>query len=255
METKKLPDALTYLDIIKTLAVIVMIIDHVGLYFFQNEDWFRTIGRIGMPVWFFMIGYASTRALPNRLLIGAFILAAVDFLLFQKLFAMNALVTIMLLRLSIDHVMNFITQSRYLFYLIVVLLVLLSIPTSVIVEYGTMALLFAIAGYMVRHKDKIHELTFVTEKDFYGFMSLIFLGFCVIQNGQFGLSEAQLFVMVVLTALTMVSLITMKPLTFPDFKEPMVKKIVQYCGRNTLDIYVVHLVIFKVILFASLALN
>ena len=255
MPTKQLPVDLTYLDIIKTLAVIVMVIDHLGLYFFASEDWFRAIGRIGMPVWFFMVGYASTRDLPNRLLIGAVVLAAADFLLFQKLFAINALVTIMLLRLCIDYVMNFVTQSRYLFYLSAVLLILLSIPTAMAVEYGTMGLLFAIAGYLVRHKEDVLELTFVTEKDFVGFMVLTFIGFCAIQNGQFGFNEAQLFVMSVFTAITMVALVTMKPTVFPNFKNPITKKILQYCGRHTLDIYVVHLVAFKVILFARLALN
>ncbi len=254
-ETKKLPLDITHLDIIKTIAVIIMVIDHLGLYFFTENDWFRAIGRVGMPVWFFMVGYASSRDLPNRLLIGALILAVADFVLFQKIFALSALATIIFLRLIINPVMNFITSSRYLFVLSIIILTLFAIPTSFVMEYGTMALLFAIAGYMVRHKDNVLEVTFVTTKDFYGYMVAIFIAFCILQNANFGFNELQFVVMVMFTALAMVVLITMRPMTFPKINEPLTKKILQYCGRKTLDIYVAHLLVFKVILFAHLALN
>lgn len=254
-KAKKLPIDVTYLDIIKTIAVIIMVIDHVGLYFFDGNDWFRAIGRIGMPVWFFMVGYALSRDLPNRLLIGALILAVADLLLYQKVFALSALITIITLRLIINPVMDYITRSRYLFWISAILLVLFAIPTAMVMEYGSMALLFAIAGYLVRHKGKVLELTFINDRHFYGYMVFIFFAFCVIQNANFAFSDMQFIVMALFTAIMMIVLVTMTPMTFPQFREPAAKKFLQYCGRHTLDIYVAHLLVFKVILFARLALN
>ena len=81
------------MDILKTVAIILMIIDHIGYYFFPENYWFRAIGRACVPVWFFLIGYANTRELPNRLLIAALILALADLILFQRVFSLNILVS------------------------------------------------------------------------------------------------------------------------------------------------------------------
>lgn len=254
-DIKRLPLEITHLDVIKTIAVIIMIVDHIGLYFFSDNEWFRAIGRIGMPVWFFMVGYASARDLSGKLLICALVLVIADFLLFQKILALSALVTIICLRLIIDPFMNFVTRSRYIFGLAAIILTLFAIPSAMVMEYGTSALLFAMAGFMVRNKDVVMSQTFFTNKDYIGFLIYIFVAFCVVQNAVFGFSDLQLAIMGVFTGFTIYILSTMRPMTFPNFKEPIAKIILQYCGRNTLDIYVVHLIAFKVILFARLALN
>ncbi len=47
---KILPRDLTSYDLLKTLAVILMIIDHVGHHFFPDEMWFRVVGRLCVPI-------------------------------------------------------------------------------------------------------------------------------------------------------------------------------------------------------------
>ena len=246
---KILPDTVTHLDLIKTFAVIIMIIDHIGMYFFNDWLWFRALGRIGgAPVWFFLIGYAHTRKIPDRLFIGALILAAADFILFQKVFAMSALVTIILLRLTIDHVMNFALQNRYLFVVSSVLLAFAYIFTQMLFEYGTLALFFAMAGYMTRQRERIERETFVTKWDYYGFLTFTFFMFIFMQNAIFGFDVVQFTFMALCTAAVMVVLVTMEPMTFPQIRQPQ-KRFLMFCGRRTLDIYVAHLVLFKIIVF------
>lgn len=255
MTAKQLPSTVTHLDIIKTIAVIVMVIDHIGMYFFPDISWFRAMGRIGMPVWFFMVGYARGRDLPNRLLIGALILAVADIVLFNRVFPMNALVTIIILRFVIDYVMEFVLRSRYLFVLSSILLALFYVATNFVVEYGTLALIFACLGYLTRHKNKVMEVTFMTNKDYIGFAIATFIAFCLFQNAQFGFDDIQFAMMGILTFICMGILMTMRPMIFPQIKSRMMIVSLQYCGRKTLDIYVAHLLLFKVILFASFALK
>jgi peptidoglycan/LPS O-acetylase OafA/YrhL len=255
MTAKKLPTEVTLLDALKTFAVIIMIIDHVGLYFFSDEEWFRAIGRVGMPIWFFMAGYALSRDLPNKLLIGALILSVCDFVLFQRTFPFNALATIILIRMLIDPMMNFITRSRYIFVIGCVLLVLFYVATNMVFEYGTLAFLFAVMGYLVRHRDKVMKLTFMRKYDYYFVYAITFFGFCLLQNAQFGFNDIQFIVMMFVTAIVMGILINLKPMTFPQIKGQPQKQFLQFCGRRTLEIYVVHLVVFKVILFVGLGLN
>lgn len=135
MNTKTLPNVITHLDLIKTIAIILVVIDHIGFYFFPDAMWFRAMGRLGgVPVWFFLIGYANTRNIPNKWLIGAFVLIGLDLVLFQHVFPMNVLVTLGALRLGIDLIMKGMVRSRYLFWLFVVIMVMAYIPTNMVME-------------------------------------------------------------------------------------------------------------------------
>jgi hypothetical protein len=161
---KKLPVEVTYLDILKTVAIILMIIDHIGYYFFPENDWFRAIGRACVPVWFFLIGYANTRELPNRLLIAALILALADLILFQRVFSLNILVSFIFLRLTLDYIMLYLLRSRYIYVLGFILTSLFFYGTNMVIEYGTLGITLAALGYITRHKNKIMADTFFKQR-------------------------------------------------------------------------------------------
>ena len=252
---KKLPNVVTHLDIIKTFAVIIMIIDHIGFYFFPDQEWWRAIGRIGMPVWFFMVGYARGRDIPNKLLIGALIIVGADFILFRSVFPFNALITIIILRIVIEYVMNFILKTRYIFILSVFILVFAFVITNMIVEYGSLALLYAMLGYFTRHKGQIINNTFFNKIDYIGYCIYTFLIFCILQNAKFHFSEIQFITMSLFTMVMMLVLTNMKPMTFPEIQDLSLKRFLQFCGRKTLEIYVGHLLLFKVLFFVIYALK
>jgi len=250
-----LPIDVTFLDILKTLAVIIMIIDHTGFYFFPGEEWFRAIGRIGMPVWFFLVGYAKGREITNPLFIGAIILIAMDWILFNSILAFNALVTIILIRLSIDLLMCYALYSRYILFLTIIILSLCYFGTSYVFEYGTLAFLFAMAGYITRHQVSLLKETFLSPYDLIGLKVFLFAIFCLTQNAQFGFSDPQFLFLGIGTALIMWTLNYLRPMTFPKLKNPMLIRLLHLGGRKTLEIYVAHLVFFKLILFTSFVLN
>lgn len=252
---KSLPDTVTNLDILKTVAVIFMIIDHIGLYLLQDALWFRALGRIGgAPIWAFLIGYALTREIPTRLMLGALILVASDLFLKGNPFALNILVSFILIRLSIDHIMPFLLQSRYVFAFMTLLMTICFMGTNLIFDYGTLTLMFAMFGYLTRHKIRLINETFLTRYDYYGFAVFTGLAYIILQNAVFGFSESQSAVMAALMLLVIMIQVTIHPATYPHIRGTA-KNILQFCGRKTLEIYVAHLLLFKIVLFIILTLN
>lgn len=241
--TKSLPSSITSYDLLKTFAVIIMIIDHIGLYFFPDDLWWRAVGRIGFPVWFFLVGHASGRDLPSKLLIGAGALIVANFFAGMTIFPLNALVTIIIIRLVIDKVMAVALQNEMQMWRVSAILFVLALPTGFLMEYGTLGLITAMFGYMVRHRAAINNDDMVIR-----FMLFALGAFIVMQVVSFGFSTEQFLFMALGTAAVRLVLYSFKPASYPTlggYVSSVGRWFAQLCGRRTLEIYIVHLLAFK----------
>lgn len=239
---KALPREITSYDLLKTFAVVIMLVDHIGAYFFPDFLWWRSIGRIGFPIWFFLVGHASGRDLPFKLWGSALLLVGANFVTGMPIFPLNALVTIILIRLLIDPVMSFSKFSLSNFWGRVAILILLVPITYSLCEYGTLGLMTAMFGYMVRNRDKFDE------KLIFQFMVTVLITFLMVQYLTFEFTIAHFAVMAVGTALIRLMLLDFKPKSYPELTKKCggaVTWVFQFCGRKTLEIYVAHLLLFK----------
>ncbi|MCB1651911.1 MAG: hypothetical protein KDI46_07665 [Alphaproteobacteria bacterium] len=238
-----LPKDLTSYDLLKSLAVIIMIADHIGLYFYPEALWWRVIGRTGFPVWFFLVGYARGRDLPPKLLGGAGLLLLGNISAGMPVFPLSALVTIGLLRVSIDPLMRIFLKSPWFLWGGSALLFVLAIPTGFLTEYGTLAMIMAVFGYIVRHKE-----TLPNKEHVFMYALLAFLSFIVTQFLTFSFSHFQFIIMSIGTAAIVAILYVFGLKTYPELTKTLpapVTWLLQFGGRRTLEIYVVHLLLFK----------
>lgn len=241
-----LPESLTSYDFAKTLAVGLMIVDHLGYYFFPEETWLRVIGRLCVPIWFFLIGYARSRDLSPRLWAGALILVAANIITGMSIIPLNILATIIAARLVIDPVMTRVLARRELYWPMMVIFLLLVPPTILLSEYGSHGLVLAVCGYLCRHRDKLENPRRTVEHYFvfaalsYFAVQMITFAFTMPQGAVFGAGLALVFT----------ALYFFRPLTFPHITQnwpaPLVR-LLQFGGRRTLEIYVAHLIAFKVL--------
>jgi hypothetical protein len=247
MLLKKHPtESLTSYDLIKSLAILLMIIDHVGLYFFPEHQWLRAIGRASVPIWFFLVGYAQTRDLTSPIFIGAGLVFASTFVLGGFILPLNILITIILIRLILDHVARLAFKDwEFLIYAAIVCS-LLAVPTFVFAEYGSLGLLIALFGYSLRHRDQLN-IGPLALKIFAAFSILFYVG---IQCWIFNFSVALSVISVVLCGAVGILLYYFKPQTWNAETAPiqLFKPLLQFAGRYTLLIYVVHLILFKLAL-------
>src|SRR5678815_2294516 len=51
-------------DWLKTIAIILVLVDHFGYFFMESDLWWSVVGRMAAPTFFFLIGYARTHAVP-----------------------------------------------------------------------------------------------------------------------------------------------------------------------------------------------
>lgn len=244
MMAKILPNEITSYDLLKSFAVLIMIVDHIGSYFYPDLLWWRAVGA-STPLWIGLMGYANSRHISKSVIIGFLVLLVLDFSLGNRIFPLNIIGTFIILRLTLDKMANFTFNKGPLFFVLTIFLfALLWFPTrTYLFSYGSTALVIALLGYALRRKE---DLSYYVDKIFT--VAIIFYIFD--QSLMFTYTYLQNIMMIVSVLLSFLLLYTNKPKVYPGLKlHPLVKGLIQFCGRRTLEIYVVHLCLFKVAAF------
>jgi hypothetical protein len=237
------PHITTY-DLVKTLAIVLTVLDHIGFFFYPENDWFRVIGRACVPVWCFLIGYASSRDTGKDIWIWATALLASNIVFGGNLFPLNILFTFIAIRLVIDRMASVMFRNWEVMLYAFTALALLIIPTMLAVEYGTSALLLALAGYAVRHRDDL-PVSLNCQRIYIGAAISVFT---LMQLVLFPFDSLQSKTCAFLVGASGLMMYFFKPLQFPSASTRLpgvMVDAVQFTGRYTMEIYVIHLVLFK----------
>lgn len=241
--TKKiLPNKVTSYDLLKTAAVVLMIIDHIGMFFFPDIMAFRIIGRLSAPIWLFLIGFAKTREITLPLMFGALILIGTQTLTTGSPLPLDILVTIMLVRLTIDKVAPIMLRNTQTLYMATIALMVVGMVTILLFDYGAVALLPAILGYCCRRKK-----LFPSRRSVITIMLSCCFGYVFVQSFVVSFNELRDIAIAAIGVIGVFWLLMdFKPKAYPAITG-FSKQILMFCGRNTLAIYVIHLAAFQLI--------
>lgn len=244
LKTKQLPAALTSYDLLKTLALILMVIDHVGYFFFPDDMWWRILGRLSVPIWFFLIGYASTREVPKLFWILGAAVAASALVAGEYLFPLNIVFMLIIARLSVDWMFTHALRNREAFAGMFFLLFLMGIPSLAFIEYGTIGLLFTLMGTLKRREDDVKAPRWML----WAFISASVFVYILIQGLLMpSISGAQLLVFLSGMIVLMIVLNRFRPHVFEKLNTKTMPPIalLQLTGRRTLEIYALHIIILR----------
>jgi|GEM_PF-205973 len=247
---KPLPVNLTSYDLLKTIAILLMVIDHIGAYFYPDEAWFRILGRLCVPIWFFLIGYARSRDLSLKALAGAGILLVGSMMAGEHLLPVSILVTLMIGRNFIDSWMGAGRRGGEALAGLFFLLLLLSVPTGMAFEYGTLGFLFTVFGAMCRYtQDKGEQISAKYKREMLFYAAASFAAFTMMQAAPMpSLSGIQFIALCAGIVIIYFFLHRFRPAELPNITKALPGFFVatlQFTGRRTLEIYVVHLLLFK----------
>lgn len=144
-----------YQDLLKTLALICMIIDHIGLFFFPETWMLRAIGRYAFPIFCFFAGYNFKNSLRFKILIcGIALYIFTDTLIFQRLTEANILISIFIGYVYLSIIQSGIVLSNPSFwqaYTHFIVLACCFSLTDQFFEYGTLAIAMMVLGYSVKN--------------------------------------------------------------------------------------------------------
>jgi hypothetical protein len=136
-------------DMLKVLAMIAMVVDHVGVYYFEGEQIFRIIGRIAMPCFLFLVGYSSKWNNKKDIYIMAALLLAFYAATSGPILPLNILFSIIVTRMMLGFLekKGWIGKTQWMFVIALVLYV----PFLFLLDLTVFNFLFALGGYYVKH--------------------------------------------------------------------------------------------------------
>lgn len=228
------------------IAVVNMVASHFFFLFMREDLWLRIPDRVTVLVFLLTIGYNSSRKSDIGLWVGA----AITSLTFHLALGLNWLTilgTIVLLRLMIEPIMAFLLQSKKRFWAFNIMFLILAPFTNFWMEYGTMAIILAMAGWINRNRDEAEKI--VSPKLYYIFACITYILFTelifpfnLIEFTVLAFGCAFMFWLMYDFRALIMNAVTRRP------KDP-VSKLVSFIGHKGMEIYVIHLVILMAIYY------
>lgn len=239
---------ITAYDYIKVLAVILMMCDHIGAFLFPHVEILRVLGRLCVPIWLFLIGYARSRTIDDRLILCAISVSAMTYVCYGYVEPLNILWTIIIVRILLKGTIAWISQDLTHLAFATTIFFALTPFTRMFFEYGTIAFIFAIWGHITRNGFSIYSARWSGQA--YGFIAMT--TYLLIEQIAFDF-DLSLLPFLIIGSIFVYCLLT---LYFPRNRIGWMpfslntQKTLSWIGHNTLYIYVGHLaVIFIIALF------
>lgn len=261
-------------DWLKTAAILLVVIDHFGYFFVENNEWWSVFGRFAAPVFFFLLGYARSRVVPISWVTFGIILTALDSWNNDwEWVAPNILLSLAFIRLVRPRVETGLQKTGLAGFSLLVLMLILVLPIAgEVVEYGSEGWLWALFGLIQRnfmdarsvHKmtdsDQGHLSSPLSGVDHLGLMRITAITMAAsvaIWQEQLEYSFAPVQLSVLTAGMVLLSITLWLFYRGPSRCQPSSALAVslRFLGRYTFEIYTIQLVLSEVVvnLFPELA--
>ena len=247
-------------DWLKTVAIILVSIDHFGYFFIEDNQWWSVVGRLAAPAFFFLLGYAQTRKVPFSWIWLSVVLTLLDSWNTDWTWvAPNILLSLALIRLARPNVQNILRRHDWAAFALLTAVLIAAVPiTTEFVEYGSEGWLWALFGLCQRmYMDsrtgtaQSPQLSAMTQSP--GLMRLL-AGLlasvvCVWQEQlEYSFSEIQLAALILgISGLSICLSMFLRGPSRIQLPLPFAG-VLQFFGRHTLEIYAIQLAGFEIII-------
>ena len=235
---------ITTTDILKLTGLALVLVDHYGLFFDPDQTWWRVFGRPAAPIFFFLIGFARTNAIPTSWLVLGAILTGLDVISDGWDASLNILFSFALLRLVLPHVDSFIAHRRLPLPLLALALAALAPLFGNVIEYGLSGWLWALLGVSAR-------LALVGEPGSArtrNIVALICGGFYLFSESLFWhLDFAQIITLALLIGALVATLLAFRRKDLEWTPPAPLAQALNWIGRRSLEIYAASTIAMQVV--------
>lgn len=234
-------------DYLKVLAVLTMIVDHVGYYLFPTVLELRLIGRLAFPIFLFLVGFSWSYRRRRDIFLYGILIWSISFWFTSfyenPQYELNILLGISWARALLHWIEK--TPNKYLPYILCILLATIHPWLVERIDYGSLPFFFTLWWRLAREKSQ------------YFWYGSIFLVRLFIQNIQifdfwfksWNYKSISLLFLAYGTLLLLFA--TLKKANTPLIGNHYQNEIILFISKNALLIYALHIALFLLILVLS----
>jgi hypothetical protein len=236
----------TSTDILKALGLLLILFDHWAYYVQPELDWMHALARGALPIFFFLIGFAKTRGVPWFWLAAGVLLTLLGWLHLGRDWdhvTLNILLSFAAVRLALPVVERHVMGSSWRVAGLVAVLLALSYPADMAIDYGTSGWLLALVGLSHRlaleaGPDKPRDPAWLTRRVLGAVATLLFVA-NEIHDYEFATFEAFIAAGSIIAASGI--LLRFRRVDLPWRPPHALAATLQFCGRRSLEIYIAQI--------------
>jgi non-ribosomal peptide synthetase-like protein len=247
-------------DWLKTVAIILVLVDHVGYFFIDNDHWWAVFGRLAAPTFFFLLGYAKSRGVPLKWIGLALGLTLLDSWNNDwHWVAPNILFSFAVIRFGRPYAQTLLERYGWIGFVLLAAALFALLPvTAQVVDYGAEGWLWALLGLSQRlyvDQKSVADLNGKAPGKTRRNWGLMRLLVCLIaaaayvwrEQIEFSFSRPQYIVFIVILGIwsLQLCLFLRGPTRFQPPK--LIANTLGFIGRHTLEIYALELAGFELI--------
>jgi TraX protein len=239
----------TTTDAWKLFAITFVLIDHYGLYFDPDENWWRLFGRLASPVFFFFIGFARTRSIPWSWPAFGILITAVDYWTSDDgSLLLNILLNFALLRLVLPLVEAHVIDDPARLALLVAVSAAVIPVLDPYLEYGGEGWLWAWFG--LAHRLLLERGDAASRLRRNVLAVAAGLVYIVRERSDYGFDLVQSACLVVFVTVLVLCLERFHRTDLGWQPPQLVRPLFTFTGRHTLEIYAVTLLAMQLLAYA-----
>ncbi len=234
------------------LTVVAMLSGHMVAYFYPATEypellWLRIFDRAMLPVFLVSVGFNAGRRIGMPLLAGAVLTTALGFFLYGVV-RIYVLGTIIIVKLILEPLMTVLLRNRDLFWGASFLFAFFVYYSKILCEFGTVALIFAMAGWINFNRASVPR-SIVTPRLYFIFSGVVYFIFISLDD-ELPFTLLQRAIFVALLGIVLWLLLEFRSLLMNSLKnrpKNLSGKIRQFLGHKSFEIYVIQHVFFFVL--------
>ena len=224
-------------DLFKIFAFVLMVIDHIGFFFFPESMLLRAVGRLSFPIYAMLHGIITKNNTEHKanylLLFLGLSTNLVFYILFKRFAALNILVSFFLFDFVFAKMLRFDYKSFFALFILVLINYFFYSTLNMYIEYGLFVLLFMLVG-KIFYKVGTNIIENV-------FSFSVFLTYFLTQIKVFRFNNICSMICGVGLLILLVSMYDFK---FREYHNVNSNRFLLFLSRYSLELYFIHLILF-----------